>query len=258
MALTIRDNNNDYGLLRAGDLVFKNCESKLEVGKIIQVGQAITAFLKIWGKTKIKDAKWEHAAVVINNTGTVIEAVGEGLTVNEMTNDADYIVFRCICDRNDEVSQTAVNVANYMLEQKFNAIDNGAQKYNYSLKGAIKAWMNPSRRIPTFKSTDDLITRLFTEEGDHATDLFCSEFAAICYIIAAQQNRIDPVTLIRNEAHVLTPNQMVSQLRDNNANWEFVGISGRGTHGGSNANDSRPISGPAKSLEGDTDPEPQV
>ena len=98
--------------LQRGDLVFKNCEGSLEVGKVIQAGQFLSS---LFGQAQIKDSKWEHAAVAINAEGSLIEAVSGGITVNDMTRGADYIVFRC---SNPAVQNVAANAAQMFLENK--------------------------------------------------------------------------------------------------------------------------------------------
>lgn len=231
MALLIKDQNgNQYGTLNVGDLVFKNCETSFEVGKIIQAGQAVSALAKFWTNIKVKDAKWEHAAIVVNDSGTIIEAVSGGVTVNEMTNRADYIVFRC---KNSNVAKTAAEVAKMILEQKLEAYDNGDHIFGYSLIGAIKAWANPDKKSPTKDTAQARIDALFPERspGQKAggPDLFCSQFAALCYIVGAEQNNKNPGDYIERKDKVLTPNEMVSLLREN-SNWDLIGISARGTH----------------------------
>lgn len=132
--------------LQRGDLVFKNCEGSLEVGKVIQAGQFLSS---LFGQAQIKDSKWEHAAVAINGEGSLIEAVSGGITVNDMTRGADYIVFRCT---NPAVQNVAANAAQMFLENKLEAEDEGSQIFGYSLKKAIKAWANPGRAVPDVDS----------------------------------------------------------------------------------------------------------
>lgn len=231
MALIIKDsNNNVYGDLKTGDLVFKNCEKAFEIGRIIQAGQGLSAIAKFWSNTKVKDARWEHAAVVVNDHGGIIEAVSGGVTISEMTNEADYIVFRC---NNQLVADTSVEVAKMILDQKLDAYENGDSIFGYSLKGAIKAWANPSKKSPTKDTAEARIDHLFPKRSGTqkagGPDLFCSQFAALCYVIGAEQNNINPGDFIERNDSVLTPNQMVSLLRKN-ARWNLVGISARDTH----------------------------
>lgn len=212
--------------LQRGDLVFKNCEGSLEVGKVIQAGQFLSS---LFGQAKIKDSKWEHAAVAINGEGSLIEAVSGGITVNDMTRGADYIVFRCT---NAAVQNVAANAAQMFLENKLEAEDEGCQIFGYGLKKAIKAWANPGRTVPDVDSVEARIDSLFPplapgQVAADPRDMFCSQFAALCYAIGAEQSGLHPGAFIERQDHVLTPAQMVTLLR-NNPNWQFIGIRQRG------------------------------
>ena len=208
--------------LQRGDLVFKNCEGSLEVGKVIQAGQFLSS---LFGQAQIKDSKWEHAAVAINAEGSLIEAVSGGITVNDMTRGADYIVFRC---SNPAVQNVAANAAQMFLENKLEAEDEGSQIFGYSLKKAIKAWANPGRTVPDVDSVEARIDSMFPtlapgQVAADPRDMFCSQFAALCYAIGAEQSGLHPGAFIERQDHVLTPAQMVTLLR-NNPNWQFIGI----------------------------------
>jgi hypothetical protein len=212
--------------LQRGDLVFKNCEGSLEVGKVIQAGQFLSS---LFGQAKIKDSKWEHAAVAINAEGSLIEAVSGGITVNDMSHGADYIVFHCT---NALVRDVAANAAQMFLENKLEAEDEGSQIFGYSIKKAIKAWANPSRAVPDVDSVEARIDSLFPllapgQVAADPRDVFCSQFAALCYAIGAEQSDLHPGAFIERQDHVLTPAQMVTQL-NKNLNWQFIGIRQRG------------------------------
>ena len=224
--------------LQRGDLVFKNCEGSLEVGKVIQAGQFLSS---LFGQAKIKDSKWEHAAIVIDAIndadvginaavqGPLIEAVSGGITVSAMSPAADYIVFRCT---NPTVQNVATNVAKMFWYNKQQAHEQGDQIFGYSIEKAVKAWANPSKVAPDVDSVEARIDSLFPtlapgQVAADPRDMFCSQFAALCYAIGAEQSGLHPGAFIKRQDHVLTPAQMVTLLR-NNPNWQFIGIRQRG------------------------------
>ncbi len=220
MPFQIIDNNHDYGTLQNGDLVFKNCANKLEVGKLIQVGQALST---LWSSTRISDAKWEHAAISTADNGQIIEAVANGVTIDEMTNTADYIVFRC---NHEAVATAASETAKMILQSK---LDNPNASFDYSVKKAVKSLFTSSGTI-SMDAIDQRLDQLFPVEGQAGdTRVFCSQFVALCFQIGAHQHGLRPEDFILIRDHAVTPAQLVSYLRDN-AQWTLVGISGRGTH----------------------------
>ena len=228
MPLAIRDANNTYGCFQAGDILFKNTESLIEIGTLIQAGQALSALAKFWNIQKVSDVKWEHAAIASNDSGTILEAVSAGVTVNEMATGADYIVFRC---KHPNVAKCAANFAQMVVEQRLEEADTGQDRFQYSIRKALKAWALSSEKKPTIDSVEARIDALWplsrqTAQPEH---MFCSQFVALCYIVAAEQENMEPSDVIPREDHRITPYEMVSLLR-NNSNWEFIGISARGNH----------------------------
>lgn len=209
-------------IFQRGDLVFKNCEGSFEVGKVIQVAQFFSSIL---GEAATQNSRWEHAALVVSAAGDLIEAVSGGITRNAMTPGADYIVFRCLTPA---VAEGAALTAEMFEQNKQDAAQQGETIFGYSLSGAIKAWASRNTHQPNQENVEARIDSLFPElapgqPAEQARDLFCSQFAALCYAIGAEQNGFDPSWFMSRQDHVLTPAQMVTLL-DRNLNWQFVGI----------------------------------
>lgn len=217
----IRDELNDR--LESGDLLFKNCETSVELGKIIQLGQVLNS-LSPFSDTRLRNVKWEHAAIAVNETGTIIEAISSGVTVNEITRHADYIVLRC---NNNDVARAAAGVADMFFQNRIDAQNpqnNPQDIFQYSKKGALKAWCSSRNAAPSLEDADELINRFFPNDPGNDRNLFCSQFVAICYILGASQvENQHPENFIEQRDNVLTPAQMVSLLEQNN-NWISVGV----------------------------------
>lgn len=79
--------------------------------QLIRVGQS----LRFWGADR-KYARWNHAAMIIDRNGTIIEALGTGVTQRSIADytPTEYYVVRI--KASDEDRQEAVRFAQYCLQ----------------------------------------------------------------------------------------------------------------------------------------------
>lgn len=214
--------------LQKGDILLKNTEPSFKKGNIEKIKKyffiPFNILLNLFNislkNKKIKKIKWGKAAIACDNTGMLIEVNHyKGIIQTPLTKESDYLIYRCL---NKKIAETSANFAKMIFELK----EKEENEFGYSIENALKILIRRKGNISSSKDIDSFIHALFPQNNiTHTTfvshTIFCSQFIALCYIIGAEKNNIDPQEFI-SVGNNITPINLIHTFNEKQHKWEFV------------------------------------
>jgi hypothetical protein len=95
-----------------GDFILVSTNGIL--AKLIRLGQ----FIRYHGKMR-PFARWNHTAMIINDSGDIIEAIGRGVVINNISDYNDVEYYYVTSKLNKQSRDQAVAAANSFLKDKY-------------------------------------------------------------------------------------------------------------------------------------------